>query len=284
MAVNSSQAPWAGTTSAGQIKRFQVAQLRPTERLFIEKTLLKMYPHLQKQDLFPWNLLHGPLIPDFLVRNTSLQLRRILIIGCGDGVLCNILSLLFPTIEIVGVDASSSKIAAARATVGHRQNLKFVCGNPVNMLEIPCDRIIYDRCLGQLGDSVAFKKLMAKTLRWLVPSGDFMVREAPLQLLKHPRLLRAFWPQIRRRHHLEAGIHYTLNEMGYAHPQVYLCRRLPGIVSEVYYHCPKMPGQGMTGAQQEAVQEWQDVGDQSTNSVLGFLFSQSANDFSRELR
>lgn len=287
MAVSTNEASWASPVSAASSKRLRAAHalgLRPTERLFIETTLLKMYPGLKKHDLFPWSLLQGPLIPDFLVRNTHLQLRRILVIGCREGVLCNILSLLFPTIEIVGIDPAADKIATARATVGHRQNLKFVCGNASNMLEIPCDRIIYDRCLGQLGDSTAFRKLMAKTLRWIVTNGDFMVREAPLQLLKYPRLIQDFWPQLRRHRRLESGVQNLLTEMGYAHPQTYLYRRLPGVISEVYYQCPKEPGQKVSGSSQEMVQEWQDLGDQSTHSVLGFLFSQSANDFSHELR
>lgn len=258
--------------------------LRPTERLFIEKTLLKIYPRLQRHDLFPWNLFNGPLIPDFLVRNTSLGLRRILIIGCSDGVLCNILSLLFPTIEIVGIDPSPDKIATARATVGHRQNLKFICGNASTMLEIPCDRIIYDHCLLNLGDSTAFKKLMAKTLRWLSPNGDFMVRESPLQLFRHPRLLKAWWPQLRRQLSPEAGIRHVLAEMGYATPEAYYCQRLPGIASEVYYQSAKEPSRITTSEpRQETVQEWQDLGDQSTHSVLGFLFSQSAVSFNQQM-
>lgn len=263
----------------------QVLGLRPTERLFIEKTLLNLYPRLQRYDLFPWNLLHGPLIPDFLVKNTSLRLRRIVIIGCGDGVLCNILSLLFPTIEIVGIDPSSAKIAAARATVGHRQNLKFVRGNAVNMLEIPCDRIIYDHCLGQLGDSTSLRKLLVKTLRWIVPEGDFIVREAPLSLLKYPGMLKEFWPHLRTHKKLEAGIQNILIEMGYPQLQIFACQRIRGLTSEIYYRTAKTPTSEPDAnlASQETVTEWQDLGDQSTHSVLGFLFRQSSSDFSHEL-
>jgi hypothetical protein len=289
MAVSHNTAQWpesSPTTQSPRRKALHVQGLRPTERLFIEKTLMKMYPRLERHDLFPWNLLQGPLIPDFLVRGTSLHLRRIVVIGCGDGVLCNILSLLFPTIEIVGIDAAPEKIAAARATVGHRQNLKFVLGNPANMVEIPCDRIIYDRCLGQLGNSASFRKLMAKTLRWLVNDGDFLVREAPLQLLRHPGLLQSFWPQLWRHRSIEAGVRHLLGEMGYARPQTYVCRKIPGMISEVYYQSPKRPDMQAAFSEpvQEAAREWQDMGDQSTNSVLGFLFSQSANDFQQVLR
>jgi SAM-dependent methyltransferase len=282
MVINRQQATWSepmGLNKPGRNNATPALCLRPTERLFIEKTLLKLYPRLHRHDLFPWKLLHGPLIPDILVKNTGLHLRRILVIGCGDGVLCNILSLLFPTIEIVGLDTSPEKIATARATVGHRQNLKFICGSIGNTLEIPCDRIIYNHCLETLGSSTAFKKLMAKTLRWLSPNGDFMVREAPLRLLKHPRLLKEFFPQLTRHFHLEAGIRHLLAEMGYMHPKAFYCNRLPGIISEVYFQSLKEPGQTVSDGLQETVQEWQELGDQSTHSVLGFLFAQPADDF-----
>lgn len=260
--------------------------LRPTERLFIEKTLLRMYPRLQRQDLFPWSLFSGPLIPEFLVRHTSPRLRRIVVIGCKDGVLCNILSLLFPDIEIVGIDASSSNIAKARATVGHRQNLKFVYGNASTMLEIPCDRIIYDCSLSQLGNGIAFKKLLAKTLRWIVDDGDFIVRETPLKLLRHPKLLQEFWPKLKEGKCLEACIQQCLGDINYPHMQTYQYRRIPKLSSEVYFRGLKNP-EHYADSQipvQESVTEWQDFGDQSTHSVLGFLFANQQHDFSRELK
>src|SRR5689334_16533081 len=68
----------------GHVSRFtgfKFPGLKPTERLFIEKTLIQMYPRLQGHDLAPWKWLNGPLIPDFIMAHTDPDLRRIVEIG-----------------------------------------------------------------------------------------------------------------------------------------------------------------------------------------------------------
>ncbi len=283
--------------SAGQA----TPSIKPGERLAIERKLLQMYPRLQRHDLFPWNLVNGPLIPDFLVRNTGPYLRRIVIFGCADGVLCNIISLLFPSIEVVGIDPSLENIAKARLTVGKRQNIKFICGNAAIMNEIPCDRVIYNHCLSRLKNTYAYRKLLVKTLNWLVAEGDFVVIESPLRLGSSFSLLHQFWTKLKTGKSLTACMRSLLAEAGYPNPLVYNYQKLPGLTSEVFYRFSKgltlssmlLPPEGlaqtsgfMPGFEQTVatpVSEWQDLGDQSTHSVLGFLFSNSSSDFSHEL-
>lgn len=258
--------------------------LKPTERLFIEKTLIQMYPHLQRHDLLPWKLFHGPLIPDFLIRQSGGDLRRIVVIGCGDGVLCNTLALLFPGIEIVGIDNVPARIARARATVGYRKNLKFICGNAAAMQEIPCDRIIYQRCLETSASSYAFKKLVVKTVQWLVDDGDFIVNESPLSLLFNLNFLKGYLPRLRHRKHPEQHIRGALAEVGYPNPLVFSCNRLPGLPSEVFYRYSKtLTLTAMLNQPQQAMGEWLDEAEQSHDSALDFLFSNRQTDFSREL-
>jgi hypothetical protein len=258
--------------------------LKSTERLFIERTLIRMYPRLQRHDLFPWNLFNGPLIPDFLIRNTNPRLRRILVIGCEDGVFCNVLSLLFPDIEIVGIDTDAAKIAKAKATVGYRQNLKFICGNPVVMADIPCDRIIYNRCLSRQGSAFGFKKLLIKTLSWLVNEGDFIVRETPLSLINNLTLMKELYPKLRASRSLEGSIRGVLGEVGYPNPMIFSHGKIPGLSTDIFYRSPKMLTLTSMLAKpiRKATGEWQDLGDQSTDSVVGFLFADQVTDFTRE--
>lgn len=263
------------------------AMLKPVERIFIEKNLLRLYPRLQRQDLWPWKLWHGPLIPDFYVRGTQATIRRIVIVHCGDGVLANLLALLFPHIEIVGLDPDPEKIAYARSTVGQRTNLKFLCGHAATFTAIPCDRIIYQHCLSQSRNSIAFKKLLVKTLRWLTPHGDFIVQESPVRLLGVPRLwqgmARDMW---RRKAGVEGYLCGLLAEIGYPAPVLYACRHVPNApATEVFCRYPRQASLRPLDLKRTrgTVSEWQDVGDQSADSVLGFLFADAQRDFSREL-
>lgn len=271
-----------GQPGLGEIEGLQ--GLKPTERLFIEKTLLHFYPRLKHFDLPPKKWLNGPLIPDFIVRHTDRRLRRIVEIGCGDGVFSNILSLLFPEIEIIGIDPDRDKIAAARATIGYRQNLKFICANASILVEIPCDRIVYNHCLSRQNSIFAFKKLLLKTSHWLVDEGDFIIKESPLALLQNLSLMKELFPTLRDKRSVSACLRVLLNDLGYPNPLISHSPGLMGWPSEIY--CRVSRGLMLHGAISQpgraAVSEWEDWGEQSDDSLLHFLFSNSG-DLGKEL-
>jgi SAM-dependent methyltransferase len=266
-----------GLTSSG---------LKTTERLLIEKTLIQMYPRLQRHDLAPWKWLNGPLIPNFIVSHTAPDLRRIVEIGCGDGVFSNVLSLLFPDIEIIGIDTDRENIAYARSTIGYRRNVKFICANATVLAEIPCDRIIYNRCLSQANSVYAFKKLVLKTSEWIVDEGDFIIKESPFALFGNPALLKALLPVVWKHKDLSACIRTILGDIGYLNPVIYQSQGTMGLPSELFYQVPRqlMPtdlaGGGLI---RRTAAEWQDDwGAQSNDSLVTFLFSNAEADFTRE--
>jgi SAM-dependent methyltransferase len=260
--------------------------LKPTERLFIEEALLLLYPRLKHYDLIPWKWLNGPLIPDFIARHTDPGLRRIVEIGCGDGVFTNILSLLFPNIEIIGIDTDPDKIAAARATIGYRQNLKFICANAAVLVEIPCDRIIYNHCLSRQNTVYGFKKLVLKTSQWLVDEGDYLIKESPLQVAKNFPLMKELFPLWRAKKSFSACLRSLLGDLGHHNPLIFQSPGVLGWPSEIF--CQASRGLMLTGmvghGAQASVAEWQDWGAQSDDSLLKFLFSNGRADFSQELK
>jgi len=280
----------------------EIYGLKPTERLFIEKTLLQMYPRLKRHDLIPWKWFNGPLIPDFVVKHTDPYLRRIVEIGCGDGLFSNILSLLFPDIEIIGIDPNRANIEYARSTVSYRRNLKFICANAAVLADIPCDRIVYNQCLSRLKNTSAFKKLIVKTSQWIVDEGDFIIKESPLALLNHLPLLQELFPRLQETNDWAAAVRSLLSEIGYPNPMVYHSRGLPGLPpNEIFYRVsrslilssmaapqfreqPELPG-GLSRMKPvgEAVMEWQDWGELSNDSLVGFLFANRQADFTQEL-
>jgi hypothetical protein len=277
------QAVAAGMVFDGEIDGTE--GLQPTERLFIERTLLHLYPRLKNYDLIPWKWINGPLIPDFIVRHTGKNLRRIVEINCGDGLFSNILSLLYPDIEIIGIDPDREKIAAARATIGYRQNLKFIHANAAILAEIPCDRIIYNHCLSKLNSVFAFKKLMMKTSRWLVDEGDFIIKESPFSLVQNLSLMKELFPLLRETRSLAACLRTILAELGYPNPMISQSPGLLGWPSELF--CRGARGLMLNGspvaAGRQRVTEWEDWGEQSDDSLLGFLFANGQTDFSKEL-
>lgn len=50
----------------------------------------------------------------------------VLDIGCGYGILSNIIALEFPNIKILGTDYSAKRIAIAQKTIGTRKNIDFL--------------------------------------------------------------------------------------------------------------------------------------------------------------
>lgn len=263
--------------------------VRKTERALIEKTLMQLYPRLQMYDFWAWKWLNGPLIPDFLVKQGNPGLRRIVEIGCRDGVFSNLLALLFPEVEVIGIDPDSAYIADARATVRYRDNLKFVRGNATVLSDIPCDRIIYNNCLSRLESTYAFKKLILKTSEWLVDEGDFLIRETPLALLCNSTLVKELFPRFRETGSLEASIRLLLAEIGYPAAAVHISKGFLGLPTQLYIHIPKEyqrpPGLApdLGTPVQASLKEWQDTREQSNDSLLGFLFDGSKSDFSGEL-
>jgi SAM-dependent methyltransferase len=269
----------------GGKQRMGAYGLKPTERLFIEKTLIQMYPRLQRHDLIPWKWFNGPLIPDFIVSHTDPGLRRIVEIGCGDGVFSNVLSLLFPDIEIIGIDTDRDKIAYARSTIGYRRNVKFICANATVLSEIPCDRIVYNRCLSNLNSIYAFKKLVLKTSQWIVDEGDFIVKESPMALLNRLDLMRSLLPTAWKHQDFSAMVRMLLCEIGYANPMVYQSPGVLGLPSELFYRSSRqlMLTDLVGGAGHKMVGEWhEDWGEQSNDSLVTFLFANAEADFTRE--
>jgi 2-polyprenyl-6-hydroxyphenyl methylase/3-demethylubiquinone-9 3-methyltransferase len=54
-------------------------------------------------------------------------------IGCGHGLVGNLLALTAPARQVLGIDIDAHKIAAARRTVGSRTNIRFEVGDAADL-------------------------------------------------------------------------------------------------------------------------------------------------------
>lgn len=264
----------------------QTPIFRRFDRLAVEQMLTAMYPRIQLHEFLPWQMWHGPLIPDYLVRSIDPKsTRRIVVLGCRDGLLANTLALLFPEIEVVGIDSNPALIEYAQETVGRRTNIQFIHANPLEMEAIPCDRIIYDHCLAGLKSRDDFKTLVAQTTGWLHTRGDFMIKESPLKLALSPAFLKLAFERLKEAPSIEFFMRRALKDAGFSNPLTYRFQKLPFFATEVCYQYPK--SLNLTGMlprpTAKAVAEWQDWGSQSMDSVVGFLFADQKADFRPEL-
>ncbi len=164
--------------------------------------------------LRPWST--GSWVPPAFLLSADPGLKRIVEIGCGDGAFTLAMAMLFPQVEIVGIDVDARKIEEAQGAAGYCDNIRFVQGHAAVMDEIPCDRIVYNHCLSASGDVARFRKTVFKTSRWLVDEGDFWVRESLPGLLAQPALWHVLALYAGTRKPIETLITGILTSMGHA--------------------------------------------------------------------
>ena len=195
--------------------------------LMCEKILLGLYPRLHFQapnQLF--NTLRSTISHD---------LRHIVHLYCGDGLITNWLALHFPKTEIVGIDPDRNKIAIANCTVGQRSNIRFIAGDPRSLEEIPCERILYSNPFSQNSQALAFKKMFMKTQSWLVDEGDWIIEESLSAALLNGSLFNE---------NLLAGegyfsqLNHALSDIGYYKTQTLNQDSLFGLVTSVIVQAP----------------------------------------------
>lgn len=62
-------------------------------------------------------------------------------IGCGHGLFANLMAMSSPGRQVTGIDISPGKIEHARATVGGRANIKFICSDVLDTGLPHCDAV-----------------------------------------------------------------------------------------------------------------------------------------------
>lgn len=94
----------------------------------IRRTLLELYDPLPVSDRL--------FVRIRLLLSNLYQLEHyvpkegtILDIGCGHGVLSNLLAVTSPQRQVLGIDIDAKKIALAQRTVGNRRNIQFQVGD-----------------------------------------------------------------------------------------------------------------------------------------------------------
>jgi SAM-dependent methyltransferase len=223
---------------------------------------------------------NGILVPPSFLLSSGPGLRRIVEIGCGNGAFTLGMAMLFPNVEIVGIDADARKIEEAQGTVGYCDNIRFVHGHAPVMDDIPCDRIVYNHCLADAGQLSRFNKMVYKTSRWLVDEGDFWVRESWPGLLARPALLRMLAPYIGKKRPIETLIAQDLSAMGHPLGEACMGQGVFGLSCELFVRAFPL-GSSLPEALPEGRPQAPfpgravSVSEQSNDTLVDFLFSRA---------
>ncbi|WP_303674306.1 class I SAM-dependent methyltransferase [Vampirovibrio chlorellavorus] len=227
-------------------------------------------------------------VPPAFVLSAPPGLRRIVEIGCGTGAFTLAMALLFPQVEIVGIDADARKIEAARAAVGYCDNLRFVQGQAAVMDEIPCDRMVYNRCLSASGDVTRFRKTVFKTSRWLVDEGDFWVKESLPGMLAQPALWQMLASCAGTGKSIEALIAHILTSTGHALEATCVGQGLFGLPCELFSQA--FPQNALMAAEVEEPAATESapvrvvsVSEQTNDTLVGLLFEKTEQDWQKIL-
>ena len=118
----------------------------------------------------------------------ALAPRRILDVGCGEGLLARKIGHL-PFQSYVGIDISPAPVAAAQAALGHDRRLSFVVADAERYRPASvADAIIFSECLNYLSDPVGIVEHYSKS----IASNGFII----ISLFQSPRADKA-WEMLR---------------------------------------------------------------------------------------
>ena len=97
-------------------------------------------------------------------------------LGCGYGLISHLVSTEYPELAVIGVDASSHRIAVAKRGVGHRKNMEFRVGD-VNEVQIPhCDAVMLIDILSMLPYETQ-ERLLTRCYERLCDGGVLVVKD-----------------------------------------------------------------------------------------------------------
>lgn len=145
----------AGADSAGLSRRALAlyASSPPAERAFVRvRSWLSDLPAIERQ---------------------APPRGRILDIGCGHGLLANLLALGGPEREVLGIDIDPAKIAAARRTLGGRTNIQFTVADALELEGGPYDAITVGDVF-YLIPPTGQRQLIARCFALLAPGGRLL--------------------------------------------------------------------------------------------------------------
>ena len=116
------------------------------------------------------------LCPFVQIAATVSASAKVMDIGCGRGMLANYLALTGPDRMVLGIDNQEQRIAAARATIGERRNIRFLFQDALTLPDEEFNVVVISDMLHHL-PFPAQETLLARCYDLLRPRGELLLEE-----------------------------------------------------------------------------------------------------------
>ena len=164
----------------------------------------------------------------------------ILDVGCGYGILSNLIAVRGKKRYVTGVDLSPKRIRVAQSTVQGRKNIRFVEQDANDLVLEPCDAVIMSDFLHHIPPDVA-QRLLVKISERLVQGGLLIIQDVDSK----PRWKSWVTVGIDRTmnigkklyHRPHAELHRVLEDIGFCVESYPVHKDLP--LSDVLFLCRK---------------------------------------------
>ncbi len=167
----------------------------------------------------------------------------ILDIGCGYGILSNLLALKSEYRNVVGVDISKKRIDIARKTIGSRKNIEFLQANIAEIELKPCDAIIMSDFLHHIPYTLQ-EQILSKSREKLSENGILLIKEMdkePFWKFRISYILdKLLNPQNRLYHQSSHELRELLENIGFDMKKTSIHEGTP--FTDVIYECRKKRG------------------------------------------
>ncbi len=105
------------------------------------------------------------------------QKGTILDVGCGYGVLSNLISISYPNVHVIGIDTDANRIAVAQSTIGSRKNIQFKLADASTLDAYgTVDAVIFFDVLHHIPCNLQ-QNSINKALSSLKPNGTIIIKE-----------------------------------------------------------------------------------------------------------
>lgn len=122
--------------------------------------LLELYKPLSKWESF-YLRTRWRLCPYELVESRLPKRGKILDLGCGYGLLANLIALKSPVRSVVGIDLNEKRVCVAKRSAKNRNNITFSCGCVENLEMAQYDAVVMTDVLHHL-DNTKVKTILEK--------------------------------------------------------------------------------------------------------------------------
>jgi 2-polyprenyl-3-methyl-5-hydroxy-6-metoxy-1,4-benzoquinol methylase len=116
------------------------------------------------------------LCPYLEIEDQISQSATCLDVGCGFGLLSNLLSLSSQKRYVIGIDIDNRRIETAQKTIGDRENIEFICQDLFDIKKESFNVITFVDVLHHISNEIK-QRIIEKSVSLLSPEGKIIIKD-----------------------------------------------------------------------------------------------------------